>query len=54
MVAIPEHGRLEETSFPRLLLDLYRARFSGTLMLTRAGRARDAIADVSTAVRIVK
>src|SRR5262245_4817683 len=33
MVAVPEHGRLEETSFPRLLLDLYRARFSGTLML---------------------
>jgi tetratricopeptide (TPR) repeat protein len=35
MVAIPEHGRLEETSFPRLLLDLYRARFSGTLTLAR-------------------
>jgi tetratricopeptide (TPR) repeat protein len=35
MVAIPEHGRLEETSFPRLLLDLYRARFSGALTLTR-------------------
>src|SRR5262245_14790946 len=35
MVAVPEHGRLEETSFPRLLLDLYRARFSGTLMLAR-------------------
>jgi tetratricopeptide (TPR) repeat protein len=35
MVAIPEHGRLEETSFPRLLLDLHRARFSGTLTLTR-------------------
>lgn len=35
MVAIPEHGRLEETPFPRLLLDLYRGRFSGTLMLTR-------------------
>jgi tetratricopeptide (TPR) repeat protein len=35
MVAIPEHGRLEETPFPRLLLDLYRARFSGTLTLTR-------------------
>jgi hypothetical protein len=35
MVAIPEHGRLEETPFPRLLLDLHRARFSGTLTLTR-------------------
>ncbi len=35
MVAIPEHGRLEEISFPRLLLDLYRARFSGTLTLAR-------------------
>ena len=35
MVAVPEHGRLEETPFPRLLLDLYRARFSGTLTLTR-------------------
>jgi tetratricopeptide (TPR) repeat protein len=35
MVAIPEHGRLEETPFPRLLLELYRARFSGTLTLTR-------------------
>jgi tetratricopeptide (TPR) repeat protein len=35
MVAIPERGRLEETPFPRLLLDLYRARFAGTLTLAR-------------------
>ena len=35
MVAIPEQGRLEETSLPRLLLDLHRARFEGTLGLRR-------------------
>jgi tetratricopeptide (TPR) repeat protein len=35
MVAIPEHGRLEETPFARLLLELWRACFSGTLTLAR-------------------
>jgi tetratricopeptide (TPR) repeat protein len=35
MVAIPEQGRLEETPLPRLLLDLHRARFEGTLSLRR-------------------
>src|SRR5262245_31034529 len=35
MVAIPEQGRLEETPLPRLLLDLHRARFEGTLELRR-------------------
>ena len=35
MVAIPEHGRLEEVPFARLLLDLYKGRFAGTLTLTR-------------------
>jgi tetratricopeptide (TPR) repeat protein len=35
MVAVPEHGRLDEISLPRLLLDLYRARYSGALTLSR-------------------
>jgi tetratricopeptide (TPR) repeat protein len=35
MVAIPEHGSLREKPLPRLLLDLYRARFDGTLRLRR-------------------
>jgi tetratricopeptide (TPR) repeat protein len=35
MVAIPERGDLQETPLPRLLLDLYRARFDGSLTLTR-------------------
>jgi tetratricopeptide (TPR) repeat protein len=35
MVAIPEQGRLEETPLARLLLDLHRARFEGTLELRR-------------------
>ena len=35
MVAIPEHGRLEETPFPRLLVDLHHGRFSGALTLAR-------------------
>jgi tetratricopeptide (TPR) repeat protein len=35
MVAIPERGELRETPLPRLLLDLYRARFDGTLALRR-------------------
>jgi tetratricopeptide (TPR) repeat protein len=35
MVAVPEHGRLEEIPLPRLLLDLYRARFGGALTLSR-------------------
>jgi tetratricopeptide (TPR) repeat protein len=35
MVAVPEHGRLEEVSLPRLILDLYRARFGGALALSR-------------------
>jgi len=35
MVAVPEHGRIEETPLPRLLLDLYRARYSGALTLSR-------------------
>lgn len=30
---LPETGRLEETSLPRLLLDLHRARFNGTVAL---------------------
>lgn len=36
MVAIPESGSLQEVAFPRLLLDLQRARFNGSLRLTRA------------------
>jgi curved DNA-binding protein CbpA len=35
MVLLPEHGRLEETPFPVLLLDLHRAQFSGWVRLTR-------------------
>jgi tetratricopeptide (TPR) repeat protein len=35
MVAIPEQGRLEEMPLARLLLDLHRARFEGTLELRR-------------------
>jgi curved DNA-binding protein CbpA len=35
MVSVPEHGSLEETPLPRLLLQLHRARFGGTLGLTR-------------------
>jgi tetratricopeptide (TPR) repeat protein len=35
MVAIPEQGRLEEKPLPRLLLDLHRARFEGSLELKR-------------------
>ena len=34
-MAIPEQGRLEELPLPRLLLDLHRARFEGTLELRR-------------------
>lgn len=35
MVLLPEHGQLEDTSFPVLLLDLLRARFSGWVRLER-------------------
>jgi tetratricopeptide (TPR) repeat protein len=35
MVAVPEHGRLDEAPLPRLLLDLYQARYSGALTLSR-------------------
>ncbi len=35
MVAIPETGTLDETPLPRLLLDLYRAGFNGSLFLSR-------------------
>ena len=35
MVAIPEKGSLRETPLPRLLLDLYRARFDGSVHLSR-------------------
>ena len=35
MVAVPEHGRLEELPLPRLLLDLHQARFGGALTLSR-------------------
>lgn len=35
MVAIPEHGDLQETPLPRLLLSLYRARFDGAITLAR-------------------
>jgi tetratricopeptide (TPR) repeat protein len=35
MVAIPEQGLLAEVPFPRLLVDLYRARFSGAVTLSR-------------------
>lgn len=35
MVAIPERGDLREKPLPRLLIDLYRARFDGTLTLRR-------------------
>jgi tetratricopeptide (TPR) repeat protein len=35
MVAIPEQGRLEEVPLPRLLLDLHRGRFEGSLLLRR-------------------
>jgi tetratricopeptide (TPR) repeat protein len=35
MVLLPEQGRLEETSFPALLLDLFRARFSGSVRIVR-------------------
>lgn len=40
MVAIPEQGRLEEIPLPRLLLDLYRARFEGSLELKRERLAK--------------
>ena len=32
---LPENGRIEATSLPRLLLDLHRARFSGSVELCR-------------------
>ncbi len=35
MVALSEHGPLEETPLPRLLLELYRGRFDGALKLVR-------------------
>jgi tetratricopeptide (TPR) repeat protein len=35
MVLLPEQGQLEETSFPTLLLDLFRARFSGSARILR-------------------
>ncbi len=35
MVAIPEKGTLKETPLPRLLLDLHRARFDGSVCLRR-------------------
>jgi tetratricopeptide (TPR) repeat protein len=35
MVAIPERGDLRETPLPRLLIDLYSARFDGSVTLTR-------------------
>jgi tetratricopeptide (TPR) repeat protein len=35
MVAVPEHGRLDEIPLPRLLLGLYQARYSGALTLSR-------------------
>ena len=35
MAAIPDNGRLEEISLPRLLLDLYRAQFNGRVELGR-------------------
>jgi tetratricopeptide (TPR) repeat protein len=35
MVAIPENGELDETSLPRLLIDLYQAQFDGRLELRR-------------------
>jgi tetratricopeptide (TPR) repeat protein len=33
MVLLPEQGRLSQTSFPRLLLDLHRASFGGAVRL---------------------
>lgn len=35
MVLLPEQGQLEETSFPTLLLDLFRARFNGSARILR-------------------
>ncbi len=35
MAAIPDTGRLEEISLPRLLVDLYRAQFNGRVELGR-------------------
>jgi tetratricopeptide (TPR) repeat protein len=35
MAAIPDNGRLEEISLPRLLVDLYRAQFDGRVELGR-------------------
>jgi tetratricopeptide (TPR) repeat protein len=35
MAAIPDNGRLEEISLPRLLADLYRAQFDGRVELGR-------------------
>jgi len=35
MAAIPDTGRLEELSLPRLLIDLYRAQFDGRMELGR-------------------
>ena len=35
MAAIPDNGRLEEISLPRLLIDLYRAQFDGRVELGR-------------------
>jgi tetratricopeptide (TPR) repeat protein len=35
MVLLPEQGRLEETPLPNLLLDLFRARFSGSARIVR-------------------
>lgn len=35
MAAIPDTGRLEEISLPRLLIDLYRAQFDGRVELGR-------------------
>ena len=35
MAALPDNGRLEEISLPRLLVELYRAKFEGRLELGR-------------------
>ena len=34
---LPEHGTLEDTPLPRLLLELHRQGFGGTLTLSRDG-----------------
>lgn len=50
MASTPEHGRLEEVALPRLLMDLFRARFSGRLEVRRQRVAKSFLFDSGAAI----